>query len=208
MRVWERQEGESAKAYEAFAAYRDLGPDRSLPAAYRQRYGKKPAAGGVPGYFLAWSSAHRWVERCRLYDAHLEEQALAELEGEWIQRRNRVRDTEWSISERLMERLEGMLEHPLTEEVVEEDDEDGLRVTTIKPSRWTLNTARLIAESISKLQRLATGQATSRNELTGPDGGPISIQQEETLDLSDLTDDELATIEEILARARSRSRDT
>lgn len=205
MRAWERQDGETTKAFEAFAIYRDLGPDRSLDEAYHRYRGDKEAAKRrrAPRYFQVWSSKHRWVERCRLFDAHLEELALAKLEEEWIRRRNEVRETEWSISTQLLERLQAMLEHPITEELHEEDEATGVEVTIIKPARWSYNTVRLVAESISKLQRLATGQATNRSELSGPDGGPIHIREEE-LDLSDLTDDELATIEEILARARSR----
>ena len=37
--VWERQEGETAQAFQAFAAYRDMGAERSL-AKVAQKVGK------------------------------------------------------------------------------------------------------------------------------------------------------------------------
>ena len=61
---WERQQGESAQAFEAFSAYLELGPDRSIRAVgqkldkSRQQIGK-------------WSSRWRWQERIRAYDNEL-----------------------------------------------------------------------------------------------------------------------------------------
>jgi hypothetical protein len=61
--LWERQGGESAKAFEGFAAYRDLGPARSL-AAVGQALGKTKAA------CEPWSSRWGWVERAAAWDDH------------------------------------------------------------------------------------------------------------------------------------------
>jgi hypothetical protein len=68
--TWERQPGESDRAFAAFAAYRDLGARRSLNEVCRQLYptqtGRKRAATGRVQH---WSRAHRWVERARAWDA-------------------------------------------------------------------------------------------------------------------------------------------
>lgn len=60
-KLWERQPGESAKAYEAFSTYRDMGSDRSL-AKVGQALGKSKAM------MEKWSSAHNWVERAKAWD--------------------------------------------------------------------------------------------------------------------------------------------
>lgn len=73
---WERQEGETAKAFEAFELFRRLGPDRTVQAAWEQywnRPGNRRKAGGkqagpAHGYFRAWSSRHRWHERAVAWD--------------------------------------------------------------------------------------------------------------------------------------------
>ena len=64
--VWEPWPGESAKAYQAFCAYRDLPTKaRSVRAAYEQETGKK-----IPsGRWTQWSTKFRWVERSRAWDA-------------------------------------------------------------------------------------------------------------------------------------------
>lgn len=86
MSEWERQPGETSRAYAAFCSYRDLGPRRSLAAAYRAR---KPGSldERAPGHWCEWSTRFRWVERAAAYDAFLDEQrreqkerALRELE--------------------------------------------------------------------------------------------------------------------------------
>lgn len=59
---WERQEGESTKAFEAFCVYRDLGVQRSI-AKVVQTLGKSKAL------MERWSSNHDWVERAAQWDA-------------------------------------------------------------------------------------------------------------------------------------------
>lgn len=67
---WERQKGESEKAYEAFAAYRDMGPERSITKV-SQSLNKTRALIG------RWSSQWNWTERARAYDNELEKEARA-----------------------------------------------------------------------------------------------------------------------------------
>lgn len=67
---WERQPDESAKAYEAFALYRDMGSDRSqVKLAQKQ--------GRTTKTISEWSVRYNWVERVRAYDIWLERQARA-----------------------------------------------------------------------------------------------------------------------------------
>jgi hypothetical protein len=67
-RAFERQDEESAKAYRAFAVYRDLGPERTLRAVaealygIRWKYGKRTVE--------KWSSSFDWVARARGYEDH------------------------------------------------------------------------------------------------------------------------------------------
>jgi len=73
---WERQEGETAKGFEAFELFRRLGPDRTVQAAWEQyffRPGTRRERGtkGVspaPGYFKRWSARWRWHERAVAWD--------------------------------------------------------------------------------------------------------------------------------------------
>lgn len=68
---WERQKGESDKAYEAFVTYRDMGTDRSIRAV-AQKLGKSRTQIGK------WSSGWEWTERVRAYDNELEKEARAQ----------------------------------------------------------------------------------------------------------------------------------
>ncbi|MYZ35856.1 MULTISPECIES: hypothetical protein [unclassified Streptomyces] len=62
---WMRQDGETDPAYQAFAAYRDLGSaDRTLGEAAR-------GVGKSLGLIKRWSFTHNWVERARAFDQHL-----------------------------------------------------------------------------------------------------------------------------------------
>lgn len=66
--IWDKREDESAKAYEWFCRYRDMGTGRShdkLHQKYSEGMSKKAQT-------LRWSSRYAWVERAEAYDAHIE----------------------------------------------------------------------------------------------------------------------------------------
>lgn len=66
--AWERQQGESPQAYEAFATYRDMGSERNIRAVAR----KLSKSSTI---IARWSSTWKWVERARAWDNELTRQA-------------------------------------------------------------------------------------------------------------------------------------
>jgi hypothetical protein len=58
---WERLDGESPQAFEAFAAYRDMGADRSLSKVARH-------LGKSKSLLDRWSVQHHWVNRSDAWD--------------------------------------------------------------------------------------------------------------------------------------------
>lgn len=58
---WERQQGESAKAFEAFCIYRDMGYERAQRKVAKE-LGKSNAL------ISRWSSKYEWTKRCAAWD--------------------------------------------------------------------------------------------------------------------------------------------
>lgn len=66
---WERQQGETAQAFEAFTLYCKMGDERSLG-----KVGKK--LGKSATLIERWSSQWNWVNRCRDYDNEIRRQEM------------------------------------------------------------------------------------------------------------------------------------
>jgi hypothetical protein len=78
--LWERAVRESARAYAAFCGFRDLGPKRTLRAAYRTLNGAEGHEGrGYPGCWRRWVLVYRWVERAQAYDKWKDDQQALEI---------------------------------------------------------------------------------------------------------------------------------
>ena len=108
---FERQEGESFRAFAAFVIYRELPPtERSLKRAYSEHNGKPSK---VPGFWSQWSVKHEWTERAAAYDAHLDKARQAEREIAERSLAQRRIDFEVENQKRLEERvrkIEAMLD--------------------------------------------------------------------------------------------------
>lgn len=102
--IWERQPGESSKAYAAFCVYRDLGPQRSLDGARRtfERGGKR-----ISVKFLGrWSSRYNWVARCEVYDDYIERRKREEREKDILEMAERHARIAVAFQEKVAERLQ------------------------------------------------------------------------------------------------------
>ncbi len=70
-KIWDRQKGETNRAYHAFLTYRDMGPLRSLRKAAKLFYGDDwfIKSSAKIRQFSKWSSRWNWVSRCEAWDA-------------------------------------------------------------------------------------------------------------------------------------------
>lgn len=163
-KVWDRQDLESAVAYQAFCAYRDLGTGRSIDAVVQKLDKSRTLIG-------RWSGDWNWVERCRAYDDYTERQARAEKEkrhradlvkfGEQQRKEaRRVRATALKLLTKLEERIDKIV------------DANDIRVGDM---------AGLMRSTVSALEQAAEAEAASLgiHELSSDDVSP-ELQEEDS----------------------------
>lgn len=88
---WERQPGETTRAWEAFKLYRDMAPaERSMDGAYHLTLTEPQKAAKsrhkAPGAWKDWAIDHDWKQRAAAYDRDQERRRRQE--------RDRVHDAE------------------------------------------------------------------------------------------------------------------
>ena len=163
--AFEQQPKESAKAFAAFKAYLDMGPERSL-AAVGQQLGKSV------GLIERWSAKFDWTARVQAKAAHL---AIVECEAtealrvgkaaEWERREQQLRETEWAMHEQAIAAAKkGMAAYMDREKVYAN----------------LADIARML-EIASKLGRLATGLDKSNGEKSAD--APQTLRVEVTVAL-------------------------
>ncbi len=151
---WERLKAggkfiESQKAFEAFTAYRDMGPARSLVkvgqtlAKTRQNLNQ-------------WSSRFQWVERCAEYDEHMDRIALLEQE-----------DTRRAMARRHIEVATGMLEKAIQ------------RLAALDPEQISPAQIPIYIQTGVTIERLAAGESTENTrEITTPPVRYIEVHRQ------------------------------
>lgn len=148
---WEKQKGESAKAFAAFAIYRDLGPNRSLQKASQAIAETAPRrkVETILQQLKEWSAKYGWVDRCDAYDVYVD---------------RRFREAKESAAER-MARLHGGLASLGTAQLAVRlrggEGRDGQRVEALDPnSIESFGELASALEKFVKIERLSAGQPT------------------------------------------------
>lgn len=97
---WEQQPGESAKAFEAFETYRDMGPERSVRKVV-QKLNKSLTL------IARWSGTYNWTYRARDYDRDLDRQAHEQA----VHNVQQMNDRHIQIAMQLQEKASAALEN-------------------------------------------------------------------------------------------------
>jgi hypothetical protein len=162
---WERQPYETPAMFGYFLFYLEQDSPRSLITAFRSWRAKRGTNGALakrpPGSWRNIAAgktrqgqpiegAMTWEERALAWDDN-----LIDLERQkWVERRLELKEKEWEVSQKLLEKAEQMLMFP----VMETRSADG--VTVIYPAGWQFRDVPAVAQAASKLARLAAEMAT------------------------------------------------
>jgi len=145
---WDRQPGETAKAFEAFTVYRDI------PARTRSVRNTAIEMGkNSKSHIEQWCAKWKWVERARLYDTEQDKlrRELAEKERE-------------EMAQLHIKAARAMLTKALK----------GLQ--SIPENEMTPNDVSRMIEVSSKLERLSRGEPSESTEMFGREGAPAAVQ--------------------------------
>lgn len=162
--AWERQPYETPGMWAMFQFYIEQDPPRSVFAAYkawRLKRGKNEAVKQTPG---TWNNicqgkkghgdvipgAMTWLERGLALDDYIADQERQK----WIERRQKLKEREWDVGTKLLEKGEQMLMFP----VIAQQSADG--VSVIMPADWRFKDVPTILAQGSKLARLAADMST------------------------------------------------
>jgi len=155
--AWDRQPGESSRAYAHFCLYRDKGVSRSLRAL-------EHVDGCTSGYrqLGRWSSRWQWVKRYQDYDDHLQRQDRLRQEKErkdMLTRHGKIAVLGQNLVVKGIEKLLA-------------DVEQGKRDLSASDASRLLDVA-------VKIERLSRGEPTEISELGGSDEHPVKISIED-----------------------------
>ena len=179
-RAWERQEWETATAFQWFSEfYLAQSAPRYVVEAYRRwREQKRPNRGpkeaqlsairNPPGSWKQWAygtdekghpipGRQTWSERAAARDAYLIFVAHKEEEELWRTRRKRIHELEFTTGEKLMERVERMQAKVLFERseqrVVKVGDQEVPQLIIYSPGDWSERDIASAAKVASELMR-------------------------------------------------------
>ena len=165
MNLWERQPGETAKAFHAFEHLRTLSAlDRSIPAARaacRSQCGISPASSRQ---WHGWSTKYQWFNRAAEHDSDLASRRRERMAKEVERAQDDAAVTIRATLDKVKERIEGM-------------DPEELSAGQIPAALRTL--IELELKVLGYEDRVAvTGKdgGPVKTEITGKDGGPVKTQ--------------------------------
>ena len=147
---WERQPGETAKAYAAFLLYRDLpAVDRSIVAAVAQH--RKNGGKATERNWETWASRYNWRNRAAEHDSDLASRRRERMEKELDRSKDNAVLLTRAFNFKIAERIKGM------------DPED-----------LTAGQIPAALKTLFELEFKALGYE-DRVALTGKDGGPVEV---------------------------------
>lgn len=169
---WDRQsdaagEPEPLLWWGRFRDFLRLDKDRSLlelANRWRDARGRK-RTDDPPGAWRRAAARWQWVERAAAFD--LEQERI--IQAEWEARRRKLREEEWDVAQKLLERCRQMLTvSPFRTSMTAVE---GKAVTVLEPYGWQFRDVEKAARAASQLARLAAGLGTGKVDVDLTSGG-------------------------------------
>lgn len=152
---WERGEGESEKAFEAFVIYRDLGQDRTISAVVKRLEKSR-------SLIDRWKDRYNWSERALLYDNEIEKRALAKA----VRERKSMSERHIKIAMQMQRKALEALQLLPVEDMSSKDITNMMDIA-------------------AKLERLSRGEATEKTESVTEIAGELKVNRIDLSMLSD-----------------------
>jgi hypothetical protein len=172
MVLWERQEGESTSAYNAFRTYY-MTPEseKRTYAAVAEKVGKSDTL------IRRWAKTWNWEQRTLAYDNHLVEEDIEKFKKERFKTIKRHVSIARLVQNKIIARL-----------------------NDLNPSELSPGDLIKWLDISVKIERQALGEPTESiiHELTGKDGGPVELASD--LDLSKLAEGELMSLAQFVVK--------
>ncbi|MDD4450458.1 MAG: hypothetical protein PHS76_07110 [Sphaerochaeta sp.] len=187
--IWDRLPGENAAQYDKFCRYRDMrytGADGrkldGIQAPFRRRNLRGLAEEmGIKRHMTLGDASvkYNWVERCEAYDIEIERQNREQQEQAILKMNKDHADLAAQMVRKAAKRLLTIPEEELS----------------------AADIVRLVDVGV-KIERLSRGESTENKQISGETTmnhtGAVTVKATSDLNLSDLTDEELAQLEGLL----------
>lgn len=147
---WEQLPDEPDIWYARFNRFRLLGPTRSIEETFRAEKGNgtRETIGKPTRHWYRSAESREWIERAGAWDVERRAEEEEEERVAWRDKRKAWRHQQFDLKERMLQKVTGMLNFPLTEVEREIRGEDGRVITQIiRPAKWNYSMiARMIRE--------------------------------------------------------------
>lgn len=173
---WLRQPKEPTMWFERFVRYRDMGADRTVLGCFNilkkeagdykgDKHGNAPC---LPGAWKKQTAKWDWKGRAEAWDDFQHHQKERKREKQ----REQIEDEEFLASLTAIQKARKMLDWPLAQREVLDEDENGNPIKVqVKPAGWSQGTAANLLKAGSEVARRALSMAT------GSPGGPGAAQK-------------------------------
>jgi hypothetical protein len=157
--AWERQPGESAKAFAAFSAYRDTAPSKRSTRGLAVDLGKSYAI------VARWSRTWGWGARSAAYDAHLDRRRVQER----LEKARDLDETHLATGEFLrqkgVELIRNMEMSPSVASAAAQAIGAGAKLARLAGGLTTANTAAQVAVTLPADDDAARAQRAETNQM-------------------------------------------
>ena len=182
---WDRIPGETPREYQKFCAYRDMNSS-DIPIRKRSLQRLAKELGLSLDHLKKLSAKNDWVSRAAAYDEYLDELAREQNEAEIIKMRKNHALLASQMITKAAKRLLTMPEEEIT----------------------AADLVRLVDVGV-KIERLSRGESTENKQISGETTlkhtGAVTVKATNELNLSDLSDEELAQLEGLLEKLHPES---